>query len=89
VEKASTHPEKVQTNISKYLHPLAHGFSVKSTIMFSKGVPPTLCIWGGAPGLVGGCFWHTNYTSHMLSYAGELGNIKMLDQVISRAVCPE
>jgi hypothetical protein len=39
VEKASTHPEKVQTNTSKYLQPLAHGVSVKSTIRYSKGVP--------------------------------------------------
>jgi hypothetical protein len=34
VGKASTHPEKVQTNISKYLHLLVRGISVKFIIGF-------------------------------------------------------
>jgi hypothetical protein len=46
--KASTHPEKVQTNTNRYLHPQANGISVKSTIRFSRGILPTLCTWGGA-----------------------------------------
>jgi hypothetical protein len=54
--KSSTHPEKKQTNTNKYLHPLAHGVSVKSTIRFSKGVPPTLCTWGGTLGPCWGLF---------------------------------
>jgi hypothetical protein len=41
LEKASTHPEKVQMNTSKYLHHLAHGISVKSTIRFK----PSLFLW--------------------------------------------
>jgi hypothetical protein len=43
VVKASTHPEKVQANTNRYLHPQACGISVKSMIKFSGGVPPTLC----------------------------------------------
>jgi hypothetical protein len=30
--------------------------------------------------LVGDCFWHTDCTFHILSYPGELGDIKMLGQ---------
>jgi hypothetical protein len=63
VGKASTHPEKVQTNTRKYLHPLACGISVKSTIRSLKGIPPTLCTWGGALGPCQGLFWwHTDCT---------------------------
>jgi hypothetical protein len=65
VEKASTYPEKVQTNTSKYLHPLPRGIPVKSIIGFSKGVPPTLCTWGGALGPCWGLFLaHKLHLSH-------------------------
>jgi hypothetical protein len=79
VRKASTHPEKVQTNTSRYLHPLAHVISVKSTIKFSKGVPPIFCTWvwpllGNVSGTQA-----TSFT-YCLTYAGELGDIKILGQ---------
>jgi hypothetical protein len=81
VGKTSTHPEKVQTNTSKHFHPLAYGISVKSTIRFLKSVPPTLCTWGGTLGPCWGLFLaHKLHFSHTLTYAGELGDIKMLGQ---------
>jgi hypothetical protein len=86
IRKAFTHPEKVQTNSSKYLHPLAHGISVKSTIRFSKGVPPTLnprvALWP----LLGIGFGTQTVP---LIYARELGDIKRWAKLVSRAVCPE
>jgi hypothetical protein len=47
---------------------LAHGISVKPTIRFSKGVPPTLCIWGGARGSCWGLFLAHRLHFHILSY---------------------
>jgi hypothetical protein len=81
VGKTSTHPEKVQTNNSTYLHPLAHDISVKSTIRFSKGVLPTLCTWGSTLGPCWTLFMsHTAALTYCLSYAGEIGVIRMLSQ---------
>jgi hypothetical protein len=66
--KASTHPEKVQMNTNRYLHPQACGISVKSTIKFSRGVTPMLCTWGGALGPFWGLFWQRSYIFHILHY---------------------
>jgi hypothetical protein len=90
VGKTSTHPEKVQTNTSKYLHPLACSISIKPKSGFQKEF-----LQHFAPGvvllsLVGDCFWHTNCTSHILSYLyRKFGDIKCWAKVVSRAVCPE
>jgi hypothetical protein len=42
VGKASTHPEKVETNTDRYFYPQTCGISLKSTIKFSGGITPTL-----------------------------------------------
>jgi hypothetical protein len=64
VGKASTHPEEVQTNTNRYLHPRTLGISVKSTSSFQV-VPPTLCTWGGALSPCLGLFLaHRLYLSH-------------------------
>jgi hypothetical protein len=47
VGKASTHPEKVQINTNRYLHPQTCGISLRSMIKFSRVVPPTLWAQGG------------------------------------------
>lgn len=44
VGKASIQPENVHTKTNRYLKPRTQGSSVKSTIVFSNGAPPTLCI---------------------------------------------
>jgi hypothetical protein len=74
--KASTHPEKVQSNSNRYLHPQACGVLVKSMIRFSSGVPP-MC--GGALGPCQGLFLATSFT-YCLAYAGELGDMEALGQ---------
>jgi hypothetical protein len=57
VRKASTHPEKVQTNTNRYLHPQTHGISVKSTKVFKRSSTNALhlrrCPWP-LPGVVFG-----------------------------------
>jgi hypothetical protein len=83
VGKASTHAEKVEMNTNRYLHSRARGTSVKSMIKFSNGVPPTLCTRGGAFGSCQGLFLvhkHITFFTYCLTYAGELGDIKMLGQ---------
>jgi hypothetical protein len=91
VGKISIHHENVQTHTSKYLHPWAHGISVKSTIRFSKGVSPTLCTWGGALGPCWGLFLaHKLHLSHIVLLVLEsLGTLKCWAKVLSRAVHPE
>jgi hypothetical protein len=55
-----------QTN--RYLHLWACGNSVKSTIRFSRFVPPVLCTWGGTLSLCQGFFWHIDYIFRTLPY---------------------
>jgi hypothetical protein len=82
VGKASTHPEKVQTNTNRYLHPPMHGISLKSRIKFSRGVPPTFGAQGDTLGpFLGLLLAHKVHLSHIvLLIAGEPGDIKMLGQ---------
>jgi hypothetical protein len=87
VENVSIHLEKVQTNTSKHLHPLAHGISVKSTLRFLTGVPPTFATRVAFLALVGDYYyWHMDCTSHICR---KLGDIKCWAKVVSRAVHPE
>jgi hypothetical protein len=89
VGKASTHPEKEQTNTNRYLHPRTHSISGKSTIKFSTGVLPILCARGGAFSPCLGLFLAQGYISLILPYAGQLGDIKCRARVVSRAIHPE
>jgi hypothetical protein len=91
LEKASTHPEKLQTNTNRYFHPGAQGISVKSTNKFSRGVPSMLCTWGGNLGPCQGLFLaHRLHLSHTaLLMLESMGTQKFWARVNSRAVCPE
>jgi hypothetical protein len=81
VGKASTHSEKIQTNTSKYLHPLAHGISVKFTIRFQKEFLQHFAPGMALLALVRDCFiTQTEPFTYYLTYARELGDIKMLGQ---------
>jgi hypothetical protein len=76
----------VQTNTSKYLHPLAYGISVKSTKVFKRSSSNTLHLgWHSWPLL--GIVFGTQTVP--LTYARGLGDIQCWVKVISRAVCPE
>jgi hypothetical protein len=61
---------------------------VKFIIKFSRGVPPTLCTWGRTLSTLGEIFFVRQATSftYYLTYTRELGDIKELDQGVSRAV---
>jgi hypothetical protein len=76
VRKTSTHPEKVKTNTSKYLHLLTHGFLVKSTIRFSKEFLQHFVL-GVAPLALLRIVFGTETApfTYCLTYAGDLGDI--------------